>query len=294
MQHLESTDVAVSADAVPFDTPCRACGYSLRWQPADGRCPECGLAAAASLGDDILARWDPARIRRKATAMRVVLWATFAFLLVLIAVVVINVAVPYADMREIVWRIRAQTVIEALAVAALGAANWRLGAPHHAGAADVRGRRLYRAAVVLGVLLIATGCMMTLLTTRERPTSEPVVPQTVRIAVGIGAAVALAAAYAGCLTYLRGLARLIPRDRLAWWALVLAWICTSALLAYVGLALALSIGEPVGPPPKLLVAGLVAVALCGATFLIGTAAAAVLLHRLRVHFTRAANRASAA
>ena len=292
MSHLASTDVAVS-ESVSFDTPCRACGYSLRWQPTDGRCPECGLNVGESLRGDILAQWDPAHVRRKATAMRVVLWGTFAFLLVMIVGVVINANMPYRGMRELVWRVRANTLIEALGVAGMAWAHWRLGAPSRPGDARVRGRRLYRAAVVLVLALLFTGCVMTLATTREVPTPVSRPLRAVQLVVGMSAGAAVAAAYAGGLAYLRGLARLIPRDRLAWWATVLAWVCTSALLAYVVVGVAISIWQPIGPLSKLLVAAFVAAALFGATFLVGTAAAAVLLHRLRVHYTRAANRAAA-
>ncbi len=38
-----------STDAVPIDFPCRKCGYNLRAQPLEGRCPECGGTVNASV-----------------------------------------------------------------------------------------------------------------------------------------------------------------------------------------------------------------------------------------------------
>ena len=35
--------------AVPIDFPCRKCGYNLRAQPLEGRCPECGDTVNASV-----------------------------------------------------------------------------------------------------------------------------------------------------------------------------------------------------------------------------------------------------
>jgi predicted RNA-binding Zn-ribbon protein involved in translation (DUF1610 family) len=58
-----------SEGLVEADVHCVGCGYNLRTRPAGGRCPECGLDVAESLGQDIA---DPAAAGR---AMWWLAWA---------------------------------------------------------------------------------------------------------------------------------------------------------------------------------------------------------------------------
>jgi hypothetical protein len=52
-----------ATELVAADMPCVGCGYNLRMQPANGRCPECAKPVADTMAVTIT-RWGPAEIRK--------------------------------------------------------------------------------------------------------------------------------------------------------------------------------------------------------------------------------------
>ena len=93
--HTSAPKLSFLADVVspttlrPYElkasTPCRACGYDLRGQRSDGRCPECGTPIEATLRD-ALEFAPPAHIHRLALGATVKLWGVAAALLCFLVV----------------------------------------------------------------------------------------------------------------------------------------------------------------------------------------------------------------
>ena len=67
---------------VTADIPCRKCGYNLRGLSTDARCPECGIAVAASVSGDLLRFCDPEWVKLLARGTQMIsLGVALAFFL---------------------------------------------------------------------------------------------------------------------------------------------------------------------------------------------------------------------
>lgn len=71
------TDVDEST-RIATDLPCRRCGYNLRGQQPDGRCPECGESVAWSTGEESLCNCDPEWVNSLAGGTTWLLWGVLA------------------------------------------------------------------------------------------------------------------------------------------------------------------------------------------------------------------------
>lgn len=65
-----------TASSIDHDLLCVGCGYNLRMQPRDGRCPECAKPVAESLSGFVLHGADPAWCRSTARGLYILSWAT--------------------------------------------------------------------------------------------------------------------------------------------------------------------------------------------------------------------------
>ena len=63
-----------SEPLIDFDLPCVACGYNLRMQPRDGRCPECATPVAKSLNTFALDGANPTWCQQTAQSLRFLSW----------------------------------------------------------------------------------------------------------------------------------------------------------------------------------------------------------------------------
>jgi hypothetical protein len=261
--------------------------YSLRALPMDGRCPECGTPVVESVTDGILARCAPAEIRRTAGAMRFVLWATLGFVA---AAAFGNLArlTPVASVDALVRHARIQMSIELLAGLVLAAAHWQLGRPIPGCGNHVSGvRREYRASVA-GVVIVQLA-VIAMRVASPFPLAGPG-RTALQLATWVGN-VAFALAVVTFLAYARELASRVPNERLVKSARQLFWLCVTALTSFQSLALRAILVPPQNVSRSFIVA-IVVTTLSAGIFLMGAAGAMVLLHRLRVWFTRAANASS--
>src|SRR5690349_6118053 len=66
---------------IDWDMPCAACGYNLRSQSSDSRCPECGQSIRRTLHRDALAYADLVWLRKLRLGTQVVFVAQLALFL---------------------------------------------------------------------------------------------------------------------------------------------------------------------------------------------------------------------
>jgi hypothetical protein len=63
-----------------YDLPCVACGYDLRGLDVNGRCPECGVPIAETIGGQLLASADPLWVHRVSLGVTAAYITTLAWL----------------------------------------------------------------------------------------------------------------------------------------------------------------------------------------------------------------------
>jgi len=73
-----------TASIIDHDLPCVGCGYNLRMQPRDGRCPECATPVAKSLNAFTLDGADPAWCRGTARGLSLLSWVFIAQLFIML------------------------------------------------------------------------------------------------------------------------------------------------------------------------------------------------------------------
>ena len=220
--------------------------------------------------------------------MRFVLWATLAYVAVAASANLVITRVPATSVDVVIRRAQVRMVVELAACVLFAIAHWRLGR-----AITCRGdtvgepaRRAYRFSVA-GFMVSQFAVVALALPARSVPALMPVSRWAGTVAFAVSAAAAVS-----FLAYARTLARRIPSDRLARTAGRLMWSCGASMALYVTLGVIWGLTPPGRLSPMVLVM-LGAAALAATMFLLTAAFAMMLLHRLRVAFTRAA-RASAA
>jgi hypothetical protein len=219
--------------------------------------------------------------------MRFVLWATLGYVAVAATA---NLASrrPAPSVDAMIRRAHIQMVAELAAGVVLAAAHWQLGRrlTFRGGSFGETVRRVYRFGVAGFVV-----SEFTVVALRLAAGSAPGVVLMSRWAGTLAFAVAGVAAVS-FLAYARTLARRIPSDRLAHAAGRLMWSCGGSMAVYVTLAV-MWITTPPGRLSPVVLVMLAASSLAATAFLLTAAGAMMLLHRLRVAFTRAVRAAAA-
>lgn len=80
---VRSHDANVATNMIEHDLPCAGCGYNLRTQLADGRCPECAAPVAHSLNPFVLDGTDPAWCRRTGRGLHLLSWVFIAQIVIM-------------------------------------------------------------------------------------------------------------------------------------------------------------------------------------------------------------------
>ena len=219
---------------IEADTPCRRCGYSLRGLGAASACPECGLAAAASVGPRVLLRCDRAWVGRTAAALRGIVMGTVVYFAANLAWALLS-ALPL-PMAWIVSMYYVMLVAETAIVLWLARAHWRFAERPPDDVATSGWAGLYRAAVVVvAVVKLVTMALLVV----------PVANRLVFLVQWVSHAGLLAGT--GAFWFLlRDLARRVPSDRWARTAGVLMWGNTGALGVFIAAGAALFLREHFG------------------------------------------------
>jgi len=211
--HSTSEDPVIETfRRITADVPCLTCGYNLRTQPLNGRCPECGTMVGRSAYGDLLSLCDPKWLSRLAGGT---VWLLVYLVVVLLSMclwypVIVDPIVARNTSAEEALVLNGVITLSASLIALAG--FWKLTTPetdrlprHQRGGA----RRIARYGFLVQTLLLAAGVGL--------QASTPCLGAL----VWTGARLACLVAATSLMIHVRRLALRIPRRRLATWTLVL-------------------------------------------------------------------------
>jgi hypothetical protein len=250
--HTTATYNITGADGrLVVDAPCLGCGYNLRTQHRDGRCPECNRPVAASLEMHYLRFAPPAWVARLRRGVLLLL-LTLAAMIVLGPLASVGLgftqmsgnAVPSRALMYLGYAVDlvGDAVVIGLAVAGL----WCLSTPDPRPDAPTDGRtaRRFGRFVCLMIplplvlkLLTATFMFsnMTALTTGAMPSADVFMTfMVIGLVSGIVSGVVVGAATLAVLALLVTISRRIPRPKLTRRVRILAWAIIPAFALVVG------------------------------------------------------------
>jgi hypothetical protein len=197
---------------IATDMPCLTCGYNLRMQPLDGRCPECGTGVGQSAHGDTLALCDPEWVSRLASGMAPLMVYPFVVLLGMCLwwPAIVDPAVAESTSATEAYWVDGGIALFGNLVALVG--FWRLTTPE-AGRCLRQPqdgvRKVARYGLLVQSLLIVVGAGL-----------EASTPRLGAVAWLVSRLAYLVAA-ASLMIHVRWLALRIPKRRLAAWTLVL-------------------------------------------------------------------------
>lgn len=222
---------ATNAAAITHSTACHGCGFDLLGISAAGRCPECGMPAARSLGSKLLVNASPDYVRslHQGTAWLVVACVLQA--LYSIAVLAVEVAynvwppTPGAPATDISTRIESLRTLAYLAgVPTTAILLWGLWLftqpdPGESLKAQPRTARSVLRIVTIIQFPLTLGSIATVLGVPDTATGK-----AIEAACSLIYLATLVAQYIALCRYAKWLARRIPDDALARRADVYAWL----------------------------------------------------------------------
>ncbi len=198
---------------IAADVNCLVCGYNLRTQPFQGRCPECGTAVGRSAHGDLLRYCEPGWVETLASGINWIVAGIIASVLSSILAKVVAAATATTGQSGDVFEGMLDFMVSLISLVGY----WKLttpdpGQPDDAGSLNLRS--VARWSEVSGVLCLLVSAILSL---SYDETSLPFLG--LALASGILGLVTLAAVF----TYMRQLALRIPDQGLANQTQIVMW-----------------------------------------------------------------------
>jgi hypothetical protein len=239
------TDIVPDAFVPPLpttvttDIPCRKCGYNLRGLSTAARCPECGVAIAASTSGDLLRFCDPEWVNLLARGTKLIIAGVVVMFFDIVVAVILAIAMGTK-----------QSLLTTLASLASGAlivlGSWLLTTPDPSGIGEDRygtARKTIRITLLIGIVNTA------ILETSMWAPLPPMIAQAIRLLGGLVELVNIVAYYAQ-LHYFEKLAERIPDPPLTRRANFLKkWLPASDFVMNLGTVASLLLARN-GPPQR--------------------------------------------
>ena len=241
-----------AVDIIEEEYPCCGCEYDLRGLPADGRCPECGVAVGVSLEGNTLHHADPRWLKRLMVAGWLVPAGVAAAVLLIVGESM-PPAMATATGRAVVGAVTAIATEAAcyagLAMMLLPRPNRFLNRPwmRRVGVGAIA------TALMCGIFIAGVSVVMTWRADAAGGSTYIIHEYTAmsRVMDGVGLVSILLTGIALCVGcfYAAALLRRVPRSSLPWWFSLAGWmIGVSWLIAWLlSLAQRLWWDEPSSP-----------------------------------------------